>query len=490
MEESISKTDVLSKRSKFAYSIGNVLNDITTSMWFSYILLFYNRVVTLTNVSAGYLLLIGQIADALSTIFVALTCDRTRTGLFHYEKRKTWHLIGVICVLISFPFLFNLCIGCQHSKLWVKFIYYAVFIIIYQFGWVCSHVVHLAMINELTHIEGEHVTLNSDRIAWNFVSNIFLFTMASILLGLSATSDQSSITPADAPLFLKLTFIVVGFGLICMIIFHIGLKESNQTTEEREYHSKLISTSNRKLKQMTWKSFLCEKEFYQCAFIWVCARVVLTVTVAFLPLYIIDTISRLDRIFIGVAPLCACLSGLLTSFSMRAVNERLGRNLTNIIGYGLALVGMILLWFIIDIKSKVEIEIALISTCILLGIGASTTGICSITLASDLIGLNTECGAFVYGVMSFLDKIANGIIIAIVQQFNPCKLSSTQTCASYYRCIVTLIPGGFSILSILMILSMWKTNLGGNRYEIIQEEQCEMEMKTKVDYNERSPLVD
>ncbi|CAF1379363.1 unnamed protein product [Rotaria sp. Silwood1] len=490
MEGSISEPDVLSKRSKFAYSVGHVLNDSTITMWFSYLIVFDYRVVNFTNASAGYLLLIGQIADAVSTIFVSLASDRTRTGLFHYGRRKTWHLIGVITTLISFPFCFNLCVGCKNSKLWVQFIYYAVFIIIYQFGWACSQVTHLAMINELTHKDGERVALNSYRYAWAFISNIFVYAMASVLLGFSITSNESSITSADAPIFRNLTFIVVGFGLICMIIFHVGLKESNHITEQTENRSQLTSTSSRILKQMTWKQFLREKEFYQCTFIWVAARVILNITQTFIPLYTIDTILTLNRVFVAIAPLCIYVSGLLASFPMRSINKRLGRNLTNIIGYGLALASMILFWFIVDLKSKLQIKIALISACILLGIATSTTSICSTAVVSDFIGLNTECGAFVYGVMSFIDKLANGIAIVIVQQFNPCKLSSTRTCALYYRYIVTFIPAGVAILAIFMILSIWKTNLGSSRYEVIQEGQNDTDIKIKVECNERSPLVD
>ncbi|CAF3430336.1 unnamed protein product, partial [Rotaria sp. Silwood2] len=136
---------------------------------------------------------------------------------------------------------------------------------------------------------------------------------------------------------------------------------------------------------------------------------------AFLPLYTIDTISKLNRVYVAIVPLCIYITSFVVSFPMRAINNRLGRNLTNIIGYGLILVCMILFWFIIDIKSILQIQIALILACILFGISTSTTSICSTALASDFIGLNTECGAFVYGVMTFVDKIANGIIIALVQ---------------------------------------------------------------------------
>ncbi|CAF5162910.1 unnamed protein product, partial [Rotaria sp. Silwood1] len=41
----------------------------------------------------------------------------------------------------------------------------------------------------------------------------------------------------------------------------------------------------------------------------------------------------------------------------------------------------------------------------------------------------------------------------------------------------------------LMILSMWKTNLGGNRFEIIQKEQRNTDMKVNVDSKEQSPLM-
>ncbi len=135
-----------------------------------------------------------------------------------------------------------------------------------------------AMINELTHKDGERVALNSYRYAWTVMSNIFVYAMASVLLGLHSKNNETDITSADAPIFRTLTLIVVGVGLVCMIIFHIGLKESGQPAEETEYRVQLSLTTSGKLKRMTWKSFLREKEFYQCAFIWMCARVILNVT--------------------------------------------------------------------------------------------------------------------------------------------------------------------------------------------------------------------
>lgn len=77
---------------KFAFSIGHFLNDLCASVWFSYSLVFYHRVAKFSNSSSGFLLLIGQIADALSTTFVGFASDRTKHGLC--GKRKSWHLLG------------------------------------------------------------------------------------------------------------------------------------------------------------------------------------------------------------------------------------------------------------------------------------------------------------------------------------------------------------------------------------------------------------
>ena len=135
-----------------------------------------------------------------------------------------------------------------------------------------------AMINELTHKDDERVALNSYRYAWTVISNIFVYTIASVLLGIHSKNNETNITPADAHIFRTLTLIVVATGLLCMIIFHMGLRESAQPAEEREHRVQLSTTASGRLQRMTWKKFLREKEFYQCALIWMCTRVTLNVT--------------------------------------------------------------------------------------------------------------------------------------------------------------------------------------------------------------------
>ena len=46
---------------------------------------------------------------------------------------------------------------------YVKFLYYAPLVVIFQFGWASTQINHLALIPDLTNNDGDKVTLNSLR---------------------------------------------------------------------------------------------------------------------------------------------------------------------------------------------------------------------------------------------------------------------------------------------------------------------------------------
>lgn len=63
-----------------------------------------------------------------------------------------------------------------------------------------------------------------------------------------------------------------------------------------------------------------------------------------------------------------------------------------------------------------------IVTAICLGSGSTIILVTSLSITTDLIGKNTGSGAFVFGAMSFTDKLSNGIAVALLQQFSPCQV--------------------------------------------------------------------
>ncbi len=59
-------------KTKLAFSVGHVLNDLCASLWFTYLLVFFHLVLEIDNILAGIILLIGQIADGIATPFVGI----------------------------------------------------------------------------------------------------------------------------------------------------------------------------------------------------------------------------------------------------------------------------------------------------------------------------------------------------------------------------------------------------------------------------------
>jgi len=62
------------------------------------------------------------------------------------------------------------------------------------------------------------------------------------------------------------------------------------------------------------------------------------------------------------------------------------------------------------------IEFALINLiCNISGAAGAIMLVTSLGVTSDLIGKNTESGAFAYGIMSFTDKLSNGLVVMLIQ---------------------------------------------------------------------------
>ena len=147
---------------KFSYGVGHVLNDLCASMWFSYLLIYFHKVVIFDNINAGIFLLAGQIADGIATPIIGVQSDKSSNN--RYGKRKTWHLGGTLAVAVTFPFIFNLCVyQCANNPRWTLFVYYVPFIVLFQFGWAATQISHLSLIPELAANTGEKVSLNAIR---------------------------------------------------------------------------------------------------------------------------------------------------------------------------------------------------------------------------------------------------------------------------------------------------------------------------------------
>ena len=158
-KSSANKTGKLLGSQKFCYGVGHILNDLAANAWFSYLIIYLTKVARLSNSHTGLVAMLGQVTDGVCTPIIAILNDKT---VCRYGRRKIWHLIGSLCVTLAFPLLFTRLLGDEASAS-LKLAYYIGVAAVFQFGWGCGQISHLALIPEMTISESEKVELNAIR---------------------------------------------------------------------------------------------------------------------------------------------------------------------------------------------------------------------------------------------------------------------------------------------------------------------------------------
>uniref|UniRef100_A0A8C5ZS37 MFSD12 n=1 Tax=Marmota marmota marmota TaxID=9994 RepID=A0A8C5ZS37_MARMA len=160
--------------------------------------------------------------------------------------------------------------------------------------------------------------------------------------------------------------------------------------------------------------------------------------------------------FIATIPLVMYLSGFLSSFLMKPVNKCIGRNLTYFAGL------LVVLVFAAWVALVDTLGMAVYVAAVLLGAGCATILVTSLAMTADLIGPHTHSGAFVYGAMSFSDKVANGLAVMVVQSLHPCPSElCCRSCVGFYHWVMVAVTGGVGVVATLALCSLvvWPIHL-------------------------------
>jgi len=206
---------------------------------------------------------------------------------------------------------------------------------------------------------------------------------------------------------------------------------------------------------MSWKDWFKEPQYYQVGCLYMLTRLIYNVSQVFLPLYVNKTL-KLATIHIALVPLTVFLSGFITTTFTKPLSQRIGRKFTYLIGLVFVAGSCgFLLWP--DIGLKVY------GSVILLGIGSSTILVASLSITADLIGKNTECSGFVFGSMSFCDKLSNGIAIQLIEVFVPENMEECVICKFFYQTVMVYVVGAFVICAFVMILILLPQTIGTRR---------------------------
>ncbi|XP_026336838.1 LOW QUALITY PROTEIN: major facilitator superfamily domain-containing protein 12 [Ursus americanus] len=453
----------LSLAARLSYAVGHFLNDLCASMWFTYLLLYLHSVRAYSSRGAGLLLLLGQVADGLCTPLVGYEADRAAGRCVRCGPRKAWHLVGTVCVLLSFPFIFSPCLGCgAATPEWAALLYYGPFIVIFQFGWAATQIAHLSLIPELATNDHEKVELTALRYAFTVVANITVYGAAWLLLHLQGSpsmevardvTDQLGVQ--DVQVFQNLSLLVIGVGAVFSLLFHLGTREGRRApVEEPDEHSPLLApVTARPL--LLWKHWLREPAFYQVGLLYMSTRLIVNLSQTYIAMYLTYSLN-LPKKFIATIPLVMYLSGFCSSFLMKPVNKCIGRNLTYFVGL------LVILAFAAWVALADRLGVAVYVAAVLLGMGCATILVTSLAMTADLIGPHTHSGAFVYGAMSFSDKVANGLAVMAIQSLYPCSLEiCCRACMGFYRWVMVAATGGVGVAATLCLCSLliWPVRL-------------------------------
>uniref|UniRef100_A0A8D0VRI4 Major facilitator superfamily domain-containing protein 12 n=1 Tax=Sus scrofa TaxID=9823 RepID=A0A8D0VRI4_PIG len=446
----------LSLVARLSYAVGHFLNDLCASMWFTYLLLYLHSVRAYSSRGAGLLLLLGQVADGLCTPLVGFEVDRAAGRCARFGPRKAWHLVGTICVLLSFPFIFSPCLGCgATTPEWAALLYYGPFIVIFQFGWAATQIAHLSLIPELVTNDHEKVELTALRYAFTVVANITVYGAAWLLLHLQGSPHMEStqdindqLGVQDVPVFRNLSLLVVGIGAVFSLLFHLGTREGRRRqVEEPDEHGPLLAPATAR-PLLLWKHWLQEPAFYQVGLLYMSTRLIVNLSQTYMAMYLTYSLN-LPKKFIATIPLVMYLSGFFSSFLMKPINKCIGRNMTYFVGL------LVILAFAAWVALTNELGVAVYVAAVLLGTGCATILVTSLAMTADLIGPHTHSGAFVYGAMSFSDKVANGLAVMAIQSLHPCSLElCCRACVSFYHWVMVAVTGGVGVAATLCLCSL------------------------------------
>ncbi|XP_044764974.1 major facilitator superfamily domain-containing protein 12-like [Coccinella septempunctata] len=420
---------------QLAYGMGHVLNDVCASMWFTYLLVYFHLVLQFSNWEAGFLLLVGQVADGLATPLVGFQSDHTDGGFcYSYGKRKSWHLFGTICVLCAFPFIFSPCIHCVNMQRWIQMLYYSIFIVIFQFGWAAVQISHLSLIPELTPNEHDRTRLTAVRYGFTVISSIFVYINTWFILHL----NNSKLGPSDSPKFQKIVWIGIIFGSICSILFHIFVREGER------YGGRDIRGGQ---PRHNVSDLLTNIKIYKVAVIYMSTRLFVNLSQVFIPLYLHESLD-MTASNLALIPLTIFIGSFIMSIGIEKLNRIFGRKLAYIVGVVMGVAAC--LWIQFD-AGPFYFYYGIYGVAVLIGAGGSVVLVTSLGITADLIGDKTSSGAFVYGIMSFTDKLANGIAVIIIQD-----LHSDGSNKNYYRDILTYVCGASMVLGSFGVISLIK----------------------------------
>lgn len=413
---------------KLAYALGHVFNDLAAAMWFSYTLIYLQRVALLKSVIAGALLLLGQVIDAIATPVFGFLVD-------HYCKKKFWHVFGSVMVTLSFPVIFG---NFANSSATMAMFLYITSITIFQTGWAAVQISHLSMIPSLTNSLLARADLTAIRYSAQVSAAVVVFIVTWIVLPNSGESVQ--LNQQDDYKFRNIVLVLTTLGLTATVFFHIFLKANllERAPSLKANIEDAIKSSNRR---MSWVDITI---LLRVAMLYVASRLFITLSTVYLPLYIEETEIG-GKQALATVPLVSYVSSFVAALLLKYINRSCGTKVCYFLGATVGLVAAIVTEFIAGSTTVVYV------IAVLIGAGSSITMVTALSVTAELIGSRTERSALVYSIVTFLDKIITGLVVIFIEKW---RCNDKEICFNYNRDTLSIVCASSMVLGLVTLISV------------------------------------
>ncbi|KAH9621315.1 hypothetical protein KSS87_016419 [Heliosperma pusillum] len=348
----------------FIYGVGHMLNDITSACWFTYLLVYLTD-IGLSPGDAAIVMLSGQVADGFMTVFSGELIDR-------FGHFKIWHGAGSLLVAVSFSSVFGGCVLCQifgTNSSTLQTVGYSIFAAIFNIGWAATQ-----------------------------VANLSLYGVALIVFSFGKSISLGDIESQ----YRWIAYSSIAIGCCFVGIFHLGTKEPRLKD----------SFPGKVCVRIEWAYWFRKVLYYQVALVYLLTRLVTNVSQAFFAFFVINDLQMAVSSK-ALVPAIIYICSFVISIILQEISWT-GRRLKTVFSVGGILwvicgIGILLL------PQSLSGYMYLIS--IFIGIANALMMVTAAGMQSALVGQDLNGCAFVYGSLSFLDKMSCGLVLYFLESY-------------------------------------------------------------------------
>ena len=262
------------------YTLGHVLNDMTASIWFTYVLVFMEKQVNMSETNAGVVFLTGQFVDAIFNPLSGIIIDA-----LPFESSRVYYVVlGSVGVALTFSLLFFVPEFLDGLSSGYRVLWYSSWASLFNIFWSFVQVSHFSLVDELASTTKSKLKLNKFGQVGSAVAAMMSFSIARLVFQLDMNIERQ---------FTVLSFSVIAIGLLCVFLFAslvLGyvckpVQDNNMVTEEKK---KVVTTTpSDSQPKKRWYEFFCVREFYEAISLYTKARMVMIVVMTFLAPYLV-----------------------------------------------------------------------------------------------------------------------------------------------------------------------------------------------------------